>query len=163
MKINNINSLIDILNDSFFNFLNKDKWTIIKQSCNFNYIDDNDKIDDNDNIVDNVKSLLKLKHSDYNILLPHEAKNDIIDLDEIIIKYKRRIIRFNDIIKSNKHKIIYVGINKINDLDKQKLIQCVNNYGCINYEIKFIEYFNYPLIGDYSWDKKWIPWNKIFN
>jgi hypothetical protein len=157
MKINNINVLIDILNDSFFNFLNKDKWTIIKQSSNFNYFDDN--IDD----IDDIKSLLKLKHNDYKIILPHEAKNDVIDLDEIIIKYSRRIDRFNKIIKSNVSKIIYVGINRINELDKEKLIKCLDDYGCTNYEIKFIEYLNYSSIDDYSWHRDWIPWNELFS
>lgn len=159
MKINNINVLIEILDDSFFNFLNKDKWNIIEQSPNFNYMDDD--------IDDNVKSLLKLKHNDYKIVLPHEAKNNIIDLDEIIIKYKRRIDRFNKIIKSNISKIIYVGIDRINDLDKQKIIQCLDKYGCINYEIKFIKYLDYlnEQIDSYVhiWHREWVPWKTLFD
>ena len=154
MKIT-IDSLLDVLDNQFFNFLNKERWSIIEQSANFNYVDDIDMVDTN--------SLLKLKHKDYKIILPHEAKNDIIDLDEIMDKYKRRIDRFNEIIKSNKCKIIYVGIDKINDLDKQKIIKCLDDYGCINYKIKFIEYLNYPLIGDYSWHRNWIPWNILYN
>jgi len=156
IKITNFDAIIKILNNSFFNFLNKDKWNIILQSPNFNYFDDT-----NEDTC--VKSLLKLKHTDYKIILPHEAKNDVIDLDEIIIKYQRRIDRFNQIVKSNISKIIYVGIDKINDSDKKKLIQCLDNYGCINYKIKFIEYSKYPVIGDYSWHRDWIHWNDLFN
>ena len=154
MKINNIHDLLDVLDKRFFNFLNKDKWIVSTQTPNFNHIDDD---------IDTIKSLLKLKHKDYKIILPHEAIGDTIDLDEIMDKYKRRIDRFNEIITSSKYKIIYIGIDKINDLDKQKIIKCLDGYGCINYKIQFIEYLNYPLIGDYSWHRNWIPWNILFN
>jgi hypothetical protein len=153
MKINNIETLIEILNDSFFNFLHKDKWLIIQQSPNFNYIDDT--------IVDDVKSLLKLKHITHSVILPHESINDIIILDKVFEKYNRRVDRFNKIIKSNDPKIIYIGADKINDGDKQKIIKCLDNIGCINYKIKFIEYQSYPVIGEYSWHREWIPWNIV--
>jgi phage antirepressor YoqD-like protein len=81
MKINNVNTLIDILNDNFFNFLIKENWIIEKQSDNFNYVDNLD--------VSTIKSKNKLKNKKHKIILPHESNDNIIDLDIIMEKYKR--------------------------------------------------------------------------
>jgi hypothetical protein len=154
MKINNIDTLLSILNNNFFNFLNKEKWIIQKQSFNFNYIDED--------IDEDIKSMLKLKHIDYKIILPHEAINNELNLDEFIAKYNKRIIRFNKIIKSSKQKIFYIGLDEINEINKDKIISCLNNYGCINYHIKFIEYDKFKLIDEFSWQRNWIPWDVFF-
>lgn len=160
MKIKNIDSLIYILNDNFSNFFDKKLWSIKKQSNNFNYIDDL-----NNELNNNILSTHKLLHQYYNIILPHELSlyinNDSFNeshLDIIFDKYNRRINRFRDIIKNDSPKIFYIGINKINNNDKKKIIQCLKDYGCINYHIKFIEYDNYlDEMSNWSWKRDWLP------
>jgi len=168
MKIKDINTIIDILDNKFIDFLSIDNWSKdikedikedIKDINIFNYIDDLI-------ITENISNI-KLKHKIHNILLPHESNNDICDLKEILNKYNRRINRFNNLMTNKDYKkIIYIGLNKmINNNDKYKLYTTLNNYGCINYNVHFIIYSDYiiPTNEKYSWHRNWIPWNNIFN
>jgi hypothetical protein len=65
--------------------------------------------------------------------------------------------------KSEKNKIIYIGADNINDIDKEKIINCLNQYGCINYQIKFIQYSDYPINDNvFHWHREWIEWSNLF-
>ena len=182
MKINSIDSIIEILNNQFLKFFDESEWIISSQSDNFDFIFDehmdtktplkfestlsNSNSNSYSESNSNSKSKLKLNHKTYKIILPHESIDTNINLSEVLQKYRKRVNRFNDLLKSFQRKIIYIGCNKIiknRSVYENELKMCLDNYNCINYSIVFVQYNDYPTIGQYSWHRNWIPWNRIFS
>ena len=83
----------------------------------------------------------------YGVHFVHDFLLDY-DLDEIICKYKRRINRFYDIMKSNCQKKLY-RLTKKKDECLEKLFY---SKGFINFDIKYIYFQDLPLCK--SWKKK---------
>ena len=104
--MNNLNDLIEIL-DNNFQFFTKDL-EIIKFSDKFPLVDEEWNNNLNKNLI--------VKHTKYNILFPHEIPydidKDIVDknIEIMVEKYNRRIIRFLEIIKNPKIKKIFIRI-----------------------------------------------------
>jgi len=152
VKSDNISSIIETLDNNFSNFF-KD-YTLQKQSTNFVNFDEST----------NVKSLIKiiLKNK---IILPHEALNDELDVEKYHQKYLKRVIRFTDVVRNEKIKKIFIrsDVKKISDEIKSKLNKSLNDFGCKNYSIIYIDYNSYPVVGEYEWTRSYIDWNKIIN
>lgn len=156
IKVNNVQSIIEILNDQFFKFFDEKEWIVSHQSNNFDYFGIDIET------INHIKSKLKLKHKTYKIVLPHESINDEINLSIVLKKYQKRSNRFNELLKSNIIKKIYIGCNGTPEKNKDAMKLCLDNYGCINYQIIIIDYDRYPTTDLYSWHRNWIPWQKIF-
>jgi hypothetical protein len=157
IKLNNINDLIDILSNNFKYLLNKEFMEIKEESDKFPYLEDN--------WSDILSKNIIIKHTKYSIVFPHEIKsnnntNNNIDkqIDNLIEKYNRRIIRFLEILKNDSIKKIFIRIsNKNEDLIK---LNIVLSKICNNYEIKLIKINK--KIKFSSWKKEELNWNDIF-
>jgi len=138
--------LCDVLDNNFSIFFSD--YVLKNQSDNFDNFDSS-------NMKSKIKMILKNK-----IIFPHEAFDDIFDFDEFKKKYERRIKRFDNIVKDKNIKKIFVRADntKISDIDKDKLCKSLEDYGCVNYEIKFINYSEYKLIGEFTWQRDYIDW-----
>lgn len=158
MKINKIKTICELLNDNFSSFLDAENWIQENQSDNFNYF-----ADECDEQVEN-KSLIKLKHKIHNIILPHESNQFEIKLAAVLSKYRRRIDRLLAYLRSSEKKRLYIGVNKITELDKTLLSNALVKIGAINCEIIYIVYSDYPYIGtdDFNWKREYIPWVSYF-
>jgi hypothetical protein len=134
-----------------------------KQSDNYNNFDNIDNIDNIYNIDNSIKSKIKIKLNN-GIILPHEANEYSFDKYAYIDKYKRRIDRFNDIVRNNKIKKIFIRSDnkKITDKDKQQLEYGLKQYGCINYHIIFIDYSDFQIKGDFNWKREYIDFKKLY-
>ena len=143
--------ICDSLDSKFSIFF--DSYDLIEQSDNF----------DNFNNL-NIKSRLKIKLSN-NMILPHESEEYNFDKIKYEEKYQRRIKRFYDVVSDEKIKKIFIRCDnkKIKQNDKEMLIRSLDNYGCINYEIRFISYSDYVCVGEFNWKREYIDWSHIFN
>ena len=171
-KIKNISSLIDIIDNDFFNFLNPDELTLEVQSDKFFSIHSKSNSNSKEN------SLIRIKHKRYNIFFPHEAISDTFntsDMKIFIDKYSRRIERFRNILqnKQNKQIKIYIGLDKISEKSKENLkeklkesLDRFSNYSN-NFVLIFIEYSKYVTHINsnvfFDWKRDYIPFNEIFN
>jgi hypothetical protein len=132
----------NVLNDNFQDFLND---IFIGTEINRLYFGDND-----DYIISNEK-IFPIICKKYNILFPHDYnKVDVISINKVKNKYKRRIDRFINLIQSNKT-IYLVCCNKNFSLNEwQKSVyyeynpKILENYTCNNdlYLNKIKEFFN---------------------
>lgn len=133
--------------------------------CNFsNFFEYTLKHRDNDNFMNfetGTKSNIHIILNN-NMVLPHEA--DGKNFDEILykLKYMRRINRFNEIIRNEKIKKIFIRADEkeISNFDKHKLIETLKRKGCVNFEIKFISYKLYDT-DTFTWQRDYIDWGKI--
>ena len=141
----------DTLDMKFSNFFCD--FTLKEQSGNFDRFGD---------YVINIKSRVKiiLKNK---MQFPHEATESEFDFDEFKKKYLRRIDRFNQIVKSPDYKKVFVrSDNKIiSESDKHKLQNSLEKYGAINFEIRYISYDDYPVSGEFTWQRSYIDWSNI--
>lgn len=114
-----------------------------------------------DNLEYKSKIQIKLNNG---IVMPHEAIDTDFDEKVYIDKYLRRIERFKKVIKDEKFKKIFIRTDekKLIDSNKQKLIDALNVYGCVNYEIKFITYSDYICKENFTWQRNYIDWKSIF-
>lgn len=158
-KIDKIQMLCDVLEIDFSIFF--ENYVLKNQSDNFDkFVDFNNFADtDTDNVKSKIKMILKNK-----IIFPHEADEDIFDFEKFKQKYLRRITRFNNVVRNNDIKKIFVRADNthISESDKIKLDLCLRKYGCVNFEIKFITYSDYICIGEFNWKRDYIDWEKIF-
>jgi calcineurin-like phosphoesterase family protein len=140
-----------IEDDSLSETIFFDNITQLKQSDNFMNFDEN------------IISKIKLKLSN-NIILPHEAIGDKFDFDKYKEKYVRRIDRFNKIVRDFNIKKIFVRADnkKIKEEEKKNLLKSLDNYGCVNYDLIFIDYSQYPVVGEFNWKREYMDWAKIF-
>jgi hypothetical protein len=135
------NSVLKLLENNFNNFFNYSDYEIIRETNKFPYIK-------GDNFIDNKDSNYIVKHNYYNIKFYHDfIKNKNIEdqFNNFTLKYKKRIHRLFEIIKSN-NKIIFIRdelkvnsitndniktfnllIHKINPLLDYKFILIIHN------------------------------------
>jgi len=149
IKCDNIKMISDTLDMEFSNFFQD--YTLKKQSSNF------------DKFGENCKSLIKiiLKNK---MQFPHEANEAELDFEEFKKKYSRRIDRFNNIVRSPDYKKIFVRADShtICDSDKKILFDAFVKFGATNFEIKYITYDDYPVIGEFTWHRSYIDWENKF-
>lgn len=159
-RIRSIKDLVEILDADFFNFLNPNEWIQEKQSDNFVSCYDIQK-----------KSKIRLKHKKYNIMYRHESIDDFLDLDMFLEKYSRRIDRFRNFMKNqskNKSKnykkiYIYIGVDKINKTDYERLLNCITkNYNILNFELILINYSEYKCEIEFNWKRDYINFADLF-
>lgn len=144
--------LCDVLDNNFSIFF--ENFIFKNQSDNFDNFDKFDKFGSLE-MKSKVKMILNNK-----IVFPHEAFENIFDFEKFKEKYLRRINRFNSVVKNAHIKKIFVRADNstISESDKIKLNKSLEDYGCINYEIKFINYSDYVCIGDFNWKRDYIDW-----
>ncbi len=153
--MNNLIDLTEIL-DNNFQFFNKDYLEIIRDSDKFPLVDEEWNNKSNKNLI--------IKHTKYNIIFPHEIPydidKDIVDknMEIMVEKYNRRIIRFLEIIKNPKIKKIFIRITDKKEDEKllYKTLEKVSD----NFLLKCI-YLN-KSIKYASWKKDEIDWNALF-
>ncbi len=155
VKCDNPKMISYTLENEFSNFFSD--FTLKEQSQNFDKFPDS-TIDLTINVKSRVKIILKNK-----MQFPHEATETEFDFDEFKKKYLRRINRFNQIVKSSDYKKVFVrSDNKtISDKDKHKLRDSLEKYGATNFEIKYISYDDYPVSGEFTWQRSYIDWKNI--
>ena len=109
------------------------------------------------------KSKIQIK-LDNGIVLPHEAIDTFFDYNVYKEKYERRILRFKTVIRDKNIKKIFIRADekKITEENKHMLINSLNKYGCLNYEIKFINYSEYICKENFTWKRDYIDWKNIF-
>lgn len=103
---------------------------------------------------------IKLKNG---IILPHESNEYEFNKKEYENKYNRRIERFNKIIMDEKIKKIFVRADDkfLSQKEKFQLKFEFENYGCINFDIMYINYKMYNT-NNFSWKRDYIPWKDFF-
>lgn len=142
--------LYDTLENRFSNFF--EDITLINQGDNFLNFDEN--------VKSNIK--IKLKNG---IILQHEAILEEFDFDKYKEKYMRRIDRFYNICidKSIKKIFIRADNKKISETNKIKLGSSLDKYGCVNYNIIFVNYSDFDVIGEFTWQRTYIDWKNIIS
>ena len=152
----NIKMICEILENNFSNFFENIKTQ--EQSDNFNKSDDSAL-----NLSENIKSRIKIRLSN-GIVLPHESTETDFNYDDYKDKYQRRIDRFNNIVRDDKIKKIFIRSDdkKIKEENKYRLNDILQKYGCKNYEIIYINYSDYESV-NFTWQREYIPWNNLFN
>ena len=160
MKITNVEKLVAILDNDFAGFSTFSKYEVKSQNSIFDNFDVNEGI--------TIKSLNKLTHREYGFTLPHEYMGDIIQVPEFEEKYSRRIERFRKIVKDANIKIILVRLGNTKEGKKQCILEdALVRYGCMNYEVRFINMDNYvgniPNDVEFDWHREYIPWQALLN
>lgn len=151
MKLTNISNLIDILANDFNDFVNIDSYDSKEQHNVFDYIDGN---------MTGIKSLVKLVHKRYKFTLPHEYSEYEINIIDFVEKYSRRIEKFKDIVKNDFYRKVFVRLGNTKDEKEiSNLDKVLHEYGCVNYELRFVNCDKYSCDGGvYSWKRDYIPW-----
>jgi len=161
IKSDNIKMICDSLDSKFSIFF--DNYHIVEQSDNFNNFDNFDNFDNLDKNEKDTKSRLRIKLKN-NMILPHESEGFIFNELKYKEKYQRRINRFYDVVSNEKIKKIFIRCDnkQVKQSDKEMLITSLNNYGCVNYEIRYVTYTDYMCIGEFKWKRDYIDWGNIF-
>lgn len=159
MKITNINTLIDILDNNFNDIVKYDCYLVKQQNPIFDYFDDANQT---------LKSLRKMKHNIYSIELPHEHEGVEIDIMEFEKKYSRRIERFNMIVKDVSIKKIFIRLGNQKEKNKISILEDVlSRYGCNNFQLQFINIDEYNSLltkeDSFNWHRDYIPWMQILS
>lgn len=148
IKCDKLLMICNTLDNRFSNFF--EDITQIKQSDNFMNFDEK--------IKSNIK--IKLKNG---MIFPHEAILEEFNFDKYKEKYTRRIERFYNVCTNKNIKKIFIRADnkKITEENKIKLRLSLDNYGCVNYDIIFINYNDYPIVGEFTWQREYIDWTKL--
>jgi hypothetical protein len=159
MSITNLDRLQRILENDFENFTNFEYYTFTEQSDKFNY-------EKNDTLTSNMVSLVKMVHNVYKFTLPHEHYNKLFNIDIFQSKYSRRIERFRNIVRDETQHKIFIRLSNTKEIKNiQKLEKSLLNYGCNNFQIKFINMDNYTDLIDqtivFNWIRNYIPWKTL--
>jgi len=145
-KINNIDSIQNILENDFSNFFDNIK---LKKINSYKFINfDHNEISKISIILEN------------GIILPHEC-TDVYNEDIFKEKYTRRINRFREIVINNKIKKIFVRADD-KQIDLNKLKNILDNYNCLNYKLITIDYSHYKCVDNFTWQREYIAWDKLF-
>lgn len=170
MKITRIDKLISILDNDFRDFKDFSKYDFKEQSPVFDYI-----VNDNCGWQTELKSLVKMMHKEYEFVLPHEYRENMINIVEFENKYTRRIERFRSIGRNeNIHKIFVRLCDKkeekqnLKDNNKQKLEDALSRLGFVNFQIKYINMDAYNNLihcccgkSEFDWHRDYIPWSDL--
>ena len=166
MKIENLKNVIAILENEFKNIANFECYEVKKQSLEaFNYfISNKESQESQESQV--IKSQKKLVHKEYKFILPHEYKNESINIMEFQDKYSRRIKRFLEIGRNQDIKKIFVRCGNKKEIILESSLQCIlDKLGIVHYEIKFIileEWEKFiPKDKPFSWHRDYIPWHDL--
>ena len=157
----NILSIIKLINNKFSNFLpNESNLTKLNEIYEIIKINTNNFNLHNPNKNINKFSKYKLKHKEYNIILPHEFEiiNDKT-IQFFIDKYKRRIDRFYEL---NNFELIFIRLGTIKDIQYLDLLEKTINKIFINNinKIKFINCLK--LEKTITWKRDEYDWIEIF-
>ena len=133
-----------------------------QQSNNFNNFD---IVSNTVNVTDenSIKSRVQLKLSN-NMILPHEAIEDVFDEFLYREKYERRIDRFKNVVRDEKFKKIFIRADEkpLTHIQIDGLYKSLDLYGCTNYEIRFIDYSDYKCTENFTWQRDYICWKELF-
>lgn len=124
VRINSLNIISDIIENEFNDFISSVKK--IDESNKFPLIDDN--------FNDNTNNTLIMENK-YGVRFYHDFSVNY-NLDEIIEKYNRRIIRFINLIKSNKS-ICFIRYESKNNIIENDIIRFIGIIKKINPNIQF--------------------------
>jgi hypothetical protein len=153
IRTETIDSLCKIFEDDFSNFFDESNF-IVKPNTINSYSNDDEC---------NYSSNYKIINKFYNIVMPHEYISDTFDINNFILKYKRRIERFKNDIRNKFKKKIFIRCSNskyLNTIDKNRLLNTIISYGGVNFSIQYINYDNYNSI-NYTWKRDYIKWNEI--
>lgn len=166
MRIDNISSVISILEDEFREFARFESYTIKQQSLAFDYFDS--RYSGSVNSPDNSshKSECRMVHSRYKFILPHEYQGCKIEPVSFEEKYSRRIARFLEIGRNEKITKIFVRLGtKKEHVLHTKLNNALDMLGIVKYTIKYIILEEWeeliPRDAPFRWKRDYIPWNDI--
>ena len=151
--------LINIIKTDFNNFLNLDMYNIVKLNMtNFKLYDPTNQTISTDSTY--LFANYKLVHKQYKLTLPHEINNLKTDLDDFINRYQRRIIRFNQLKKSDKN-IVFIRLGSKSDKTYINLLDELlkTNFG-MNTRLIFIDSTKYQTS---SWHRNEINWQELLN
>lgn len=157
MRIDNLLSIISILEDEFRDFARFESYNIKQQSLAFDYFGSSGA---------SMKSEYRMVHSRYKFILPHEYQGSRIEPLQFAEKYSRRIARFLDIGRNEKIRKIFVrlGTKKEQPLHT-KLHNALDKLGIVNYTIKYIMYNEWdefiPQGVPFQWQRDYMPWEEI--
>jgi hypothetical protein len=153
MRIDNMDSICNILESRFDGFANFAEYNIKKQSDNFDNFD-----------ITACKSRYKMVHRQYGFTLPHEYNDSSISIPDFEEKYSRRIARFNSIVLDASIHKIFVRMNNLKDITN-KLENVLDYYGVTNYKVIHIVADEYeeliPKYEPFRWQRDYIPWEQI--
>ena len=108
-----------------------------------------------------------MTHKEYGFTLPHEYRENMINIVEFENKYSRRIERFISVGRNeNIHKIFVRLCDKKEE--KQKLEDALYKLGFVNFQIKYINMDSYSNLislccgkSGFNWRRDYIPWLEL--
>jgi hypothetical protein len=161
-RIDKLSSIIAILESGFQDIADFNQYNIKQQSDNFIVQPSIDNTQSSGS-----KSRVRLVHKVYKLVLPHEYNNNELDVIEFEERYSRRIARFMNIGKCIDIKKVYVRLGTRNEVARleDSLVKVLNKLGFCNYEVKFIildEWESKLEETTFTWQRQYIPWDKIF-
>jgi hypothetical protein len=157
IRINGLEDIEKLIDTNFQYFFEPEYLVKERESTNFHYIED-----DWTDYIDPTCINIILKHKLYNITYPHDIRaiNYETDMLSAIEKYKRRIIRFYEILKDDAIKKVFIRTTQkkenIDELDK-----ILKKY-TKNYEIRLIVLDKLSLSKCTEWKKTELDWEKYF-
>jgi hypothetical protein len=160
MRIDNLQSVISILDAKFDEFTKFRSYNVKPQSETFEYLDAVG--------CDNIKSLCRMIHKTYKFILPHEYQGTYIEPVKFQDKYARRISRFLEIGRNPALRKVFVrlGTTKEKELIKELHIS-LDKLGIVNYEVKYIILEEWDgLISNnetFKWQRDYIPWKTLIS
>jgi len=170
VQLINFQTIIDLLSDKFTGFYDLDNYTIKKKSDKY-------KLEKNGNISGEMFTRPIVINTKYKILMPHDFVS-FDDYNDVINKYKRRINRFYNTIKTENDICFVVNIpNKKFITEEQvdiftKLIKTINPEinihikgiynGNKTFNISNIDFYRYN-INTVSWEMDEIDWSFIYD
>jgi len=158
MRIDNLLSVISILEDEFRDFARFESYNIKQQSLAFDYFGSSGA---------SMKSEFRMVHSKYKFILPHEYQGSQIEPLQFEEKYSRRIARFLDIGRNPALPKVFIRLGSARDTSNLARLQtALDNLGCVNYKVQYINLEDYNILipkdEKFGWQRDYIPWNKIF-
>jgi hypothetical protein len=158
MRIDNLQSVISILDAKFDEFTKFKSYNIKPQSQAFEYLDAVG--------CDNIKSQCRMIHKIYKFILPHEYQGTYIEPVKFQDKYARRISRFLEIGRDPALRKVFVRLGPAKEKDLiEDLHISLNKLGIVNYEVKYIILEEWdifiPKTTSFQWQRDYIDWKKI--
>ena len=157
-RMNSLDDLSSIIKTKFQFFFDKDHIVMDREATNFPFIEDN--------WIDELSTNIVLKHTLYGITFPHDMKKNVekdvekdVEFDTIIEKYKRRILRFDEVCKNDKIKKVFIRVTAkkecVDDID------VIFREYAVNYKIRLM-YFDKKTKYE-TWKKDEYDWISFFS